>query len=102
MFGDGQHAAQFHPADVLGLERGEHRNVVAAVAVEQRGMRPIFGHILAIREHHRHARAVFALVKHLLDHELVRIEFHFRLANQFDCAGQNIVAINAASAGCSW
>src|SRR5436190_12042632 len=67
----------------------------AAVSMEQRGMRPLLHNILAIREHHRHARAIFALVKYLFDHEVRRIECHLRLVNRFYRASQNIVAISA-------
>ena len=73
----GSAAAEFHPADVLGFERGQDRDVEAAVAVEQGRMGVIFGQALAVGEHDRHAGAIFAFAKHLLADERGRVEFYF-------------------------
>src|SRR4051812_45177419 len=90
---DGDYPTQFHPGNVVRLELRYQRNAKTTVAREYRGMWPIFRPILAISEHHRHPRPIFALIKHLLEHEVRRVYVHFRLVNRLDPTSQNIVAI---------
>ena len=49
-----------------GAVTGQHRNFETSVAVKQRRIRPVQLNALLMNDEHRHARAVFTRIKHLL------------------------------------
>src|SRR5205823_9946500 len=80
--GHGIDAPQLEPLDIADAKARRQRDVEAAVAEQDRRIAAVELEPLAADDDHRHARAVFALVKDLSRLELPRIESDFWLAEK--------------------
>ena len=87
----GVDAAHLHPHDVLGAEPGRNGNVEPSVAVQQRGVTPVQGDTLLVRDEHRHLGAVLAPVEHLPGDEVGGVEIDFRPAKNRALARLDVV-----------
>src|SRR5215813_13395563 len=87
-------AAHLHPDQIADRKRRRQRDAKTPVAVEQRRILTVELQTLFVRDEHRHARAVLAVVEDLLGFVIGRIEINLRFAIDLALARLHVVAIN--------
>src|SRR5437868_1093086 len=86
--------AHFQPNEIWDRKRRRQRNVEPAIGIQQSRILPIQLQPFLIRQEHRHPRAVFAVVEHLLGLVLGRVKIHFRLFEYRTFSRRRLVPVN--------
>ena len=90
-----KHASHFHPLQATDGKSGGQRNVETAVAIEQRGAFSVELCVFVMCDKHRHPCSVLALVKDLLDDEVVGCDLHLCLFPESALACDHVVTVDA-------
>ena len=91
--------AHLHPGHAADGKRRRQGDIESAVSVKQRGIGAVELHAFFTGDEHRHARAVFALIKNLFDFIILRFDFRLGPAEQAALTRGHVVAIDARRRG---
>ena len=97
--GDREEAAAFHPRHDPRAELGQHTDVEAAIGVEQRGVRAVELHALAMDEGHGDAGSILAGIEDLLGFELRGVEAQLAPAHDGGGIAAQVEAVDGARGG---